>query len=101
MPMSSKKWLHGGPELCPCQARSGYIEVKNYAHVKQEVVTWKSRIMPMSSKKLLHGGLATMPMTSKKLITWRSRTMPMTSKKWLHGSLELCPCQARNCYMEV
>ena len=39
MPMSSKKWLHGGLELCPCQARSGYIEVKNYAHDKQEVVT--------------------------------------------------------------
>ena len=53
MPMSSKKWLHGGLELCPCQARrvtrrsrtmpmsskKGYIEVKNYAHDKQEVVT--------------------------------------------------------------
>ena len=51
MPMSSKKWLHGSLELCPCQARSDYIEVKNYAHVKQEVVTWKSRTMPMSSKK--------------------------------------------------
>ena len=50
MPMTSKKWLHGGQELC---------------HVKQEVVTR------------------------------RSRTMPMSSKKWLHGSLELCPCEAR------
>ena len=53
MPMSSKKWLHGGLEHCPCQARrvtrrsrtmpmsskKGYIEVKNYAHDKQEVVT--------------------------------------------------------------
>ena len=60
----------------PMSSKKGYIEVKNYAHDKQEVVTWKSRIMPMSSKKLLHGGLATMPMTSKKL---------------LHGGLELCP----------
>ena len=71
MPMSSKKWLHGSQELCPCQARNGYIEVKNYAHDKQEVVTW------------------------------RSRTMPMSSKKWLHGGLELCPCQARSGYIEV
>ena len=36
MPMSSKKWLHGSLELCPCQARR---------------VTWRSRTMPMSSKK--------------------------------------------------
>ena len=71
MPMTSKKWLHGSQELCPCQARNGYIEVKNYAHDKQE------------------------------LVTWRSRTMPMSSKKWLQGGLELCPCQARNGYMEV
>ena len=75
MLMSSKKWLHGGLELCPCQARrvtqrsrtmpmsskKGYIEVKNYAHDKQEVVTCKSRTMPMSSKKLLHGGLELCP----------------------------------------
>ena len=46
MPMSSKKWLHGGLELCPCQARNGYMEVKNYAHVKQEG---------------LHGGLELCP----------------------------------------
>ena len=39
MPMSSKKWLHGGLELC---------------RVKQEVVKWRSRTMPMSSKKWLH-----------------------------------------------
>ena len=79
MPMSSKKWLHGGLELCPCQARNCYMS--------------RSRTMPMSSKKWLHGGRRsrTMPMSSKKLVTWRSRTMPMSSKKWLHRGLELCP----------
>ena len=61
MPMTSKKWLHGSQELGPCQARSGYMEVKNYAHDKQEVVTWKSRTMPMSSKKWLHRGLELCP----------------------------------------
>ena len=55
----------------PMSSKKGYIEVKNYAHVKQEVVTW------------------------------RSKTMPMTNKKWLHRSQELCPCQARSGYMEV
>ena len=45
MPMSSKKLLHGGLELCPCQARNGYMD----------------RTMPMSSKKWLHGGLELCP----------------------------------------
>ena len=52
MPMSSKKWLHGGLELCLCQARMVTWR-SSYAHVKQEIVTWRSRTMPMSSKKVV------------------------------------------------
>ena len=50
MPMTSKKWLHGSQELGSCQAKRGYIEVKNYAYDKQEVVTWRSRTMPCQAR---------------------------------------------------
>ena len=52
MPMSSKKWLHGGLELCPCQARNGYIlGGLELCPCQARRVTRRSRTMPMSSKK--------------------------------------------------